>query len=175
MGWTLGSHCSFQYLRNHNGTQPQRERYMNLLYLRSVDENRQAPPLSQRSGYLGSEKGINKSTRGKKTEHKLGRTVRRRTSSAILLIQLVTMLNMVEFVFLESKLAEMAPAQLAGRQVVRTMVSETTSNSRFRRSQTSIQETGSSRLKTTSSTLSPSTRKSDRSFVLVRFFPYRSC
>ena len=44
------------------------------------------------------------------------------------------------------------------------MVSETTSNSPFQSSRTSIQETGASRLKTT--TLSPSTRKSDRSLVL---------
>ena len=48
--------------------------------------------------------------------------------------------------------------------------SETTSNSRFQGSRTSIQETGASRLKTTSSTLSPSTRKSDRSLVLIGFF-----
>ena len=71
---------------------------------------------------------------------------------------------------MDSELAELAPAQLAGRQMVRTMVSETTSNSRFRRSRTSIQETGASRLKTTSSTLSPSTRKSDRGLVPLRFF-----
>ena len=54
--------------------------------------------------------------------------------------------------------------------MVRPMVSETISNSRFRRNRTSSQETGASRLKTTSSTLSPSTRKSDRSLVLIRFF-----
>ena len=48
-------------------------------------------------------------------EHKLSRTFRRRTSSAIVLIQLVTELSMVEFVFVDSELAEMAPAQLAGR------------------------------------------------------------
>ena len=29
----------------------ERERIMQILYLRSVDENRQAPPLSQRPGY----------------------------------------------------------------------------------------------------------------------------
>ena len=103
-------------------------------------------------------------------EDKLCRTIRRRTSTAILLFQLVTELNMVEFVFMDSELAEMAPAQLAGRQMVRTTVNETTSNSRFRRSRTSIQETGASRLKTTSSTLSPSTRNYDRNLGLIRFF-----
>ena len=41
--------------------------------------------------------------------------IRRRTSSAILLIELVTELNMVEFVFVDFELAEMAPAQLVGR------------------------------------------------------------
>ena len=41
--------------------------------------------------------------------------IRRRTSSAILLIQLVTELNMVEFVFMDFELGEMTPAQLAGR------------------------------------------------------------
>ena len=46
-------------------------------------------------------------------EPKVGRTLCRRTSSAILLIQLVTKLNMVEFVFMDFELAEMAPAQLA--------------------------------------------------------------
>ena len=49
--------------------------------------------------------------------------------------------------------------------MVRAMVNQTTSNSHSH----SIQETGTARLKTTSSTLSPSTRKSDRS--LVSFFP----
>ena len=52
--------------------------------------------------------------------------------------------------------------------MVRAMVSETTSNSRFQRSRMSIQETGAGRLKTTSSTLSPSTKKSDR---MCRLFP----
>ena len=46
---------------------------------------------------------------------------------------------------MESELAEMAPAQLAGRHMVRTTVSETTSNSRFRRSRTSIRESGGGR------------------------------
>ena len=56
--------------------------------------------------------------------------------------------------------------------MVRTMVSDTTSNSRFQRCRTSIQATGATRLKTTSSTLSPITRKSDRMprLVLIRFF-----
>ena len=48
----------------------------------------------------------------------------------------VTKLIMVEFVFMDSESAEMAPSQLAGRHMVRTNVSETTSNSRFRRSRT---------------------------------------
>ena len=44
----------------------------------------------------------------------------------------------------------------------------------FRRSRTSIQETGAIRLKTTSSTLSPSTRKPDRMSRSNSFF-FRSC
>ena len=55
-------------------------------------------------------------------QHKLGRTIRRRTSTAILLFQLVTkhniVENIVEFVFMDFELAEMAPTQLAGRQRV---------------------------------------------------------
>ena len=35
----------------HNAPQQQRERNIHRLYFRSVDENRQAPPLSQRRGY----------------------------------------------------------------------------------------------------------------------------
>ena len=34
----------------YNATKPQRERHINLLHLRSVDENKQAPPLWQRPG-----------------------------------------------------------------------------------------------------------------------------
>ena len=175
-----------QFSIHHNATQQQRESTINVLYLRSVDENRQAPPLSQRPGYWEAKKESINLQKARREElapidpslqkylewlsTKLGRICCRRTSSVILLIPLVTKLNLVEFVFMDFELAEMASAQLAGRQIVRTMVSETTSNSRFRRSRTSIQETGASRLKTTSSTLSPSTRKSDRSLVLIKFF-----
>ena len=35
----------------HDAPQQQRERNMHILYLRSVDDNKQAPPLSQRRGY----------------------------------------------------------------------------------------------------------------------------
>ena len=42
----------------HNATQQQRERNMNLLYFRSVDENRQAPLLSQRPGCREAKKGL---------------------------------------------------------------------------------------------------------------------
>ena len=55
MGSILGSHCTFQYLY-HNATQQQRERNMHMLYSRSVEENRQAPPLSQRPGYREAKK-----------------------------------------------------------------------------------------------------------------------
>ena len=79
-------------------------------------------------------------------EPKLGRTLRRRTSSATLLIQLVTELIMVEFIFMDFELAKMAPAQLAGRLMVRRL-SETTSNSRFQRSRKSNQATGAIRLR----------------------------
>ena len=50
------------------------------------------------------------------------RTAKFRTSTTIIIIKLVTKPNMVEFVFIDSKLAEMAPAQVARRQMVRTMV-----------------------------------------------------
>ena len=40
-----------KFIIYHNSTQQQRERHKNLLYLRSVDENRLAPPLPQRPGY----------------------------------------------------------------------------------------------------------------------------
>ena len=40
----------------HNATQQQRESHMNLFYSRSVAENRQAPPLSQRPGYWEAKK-----------------------------------------------------------------------------------------------------------------------
>ena len=55
----------------------------------------------------------------------------------------------------------MASVHVARRQMVRTMLNQTTSNSHSH----SIQESGTTRLKTTSSTLSPSTRKSDRSLA----------
>ena len=145
---------------HHNATQPQRERYMNLLHLRSVDENKQAPPLWQRPGYWKANKELSNPQMSKGEEQvlcfpiserkrlhnrsdlslleylewlstKWGITICRRTSTAIILFQLVTKPNMVEFVFTDSVLAKMAPAQLAGRQMVRTMVNETTSNSRF--------------------------------------------
>ena len=64
-------------------------------------------------------------------EHTLGTTLCRRTSTAIIFFKLVTELNMVEFVVMDFELAEMAPAQLAGRQMVRAMVSGTAQNSRF--------------------------------------------
>ena len=76
---------------------------------------------------------------------------------------------MMEFVFMDSKLAEMAPTQVARWQMLRTMVSEPTSNSLSQRSRNSIQETGATRPKTTSSTLSPSTGKSDCSLVPIFF------
>ena len=112
-------------------------------------------------------------------EYELGGTIcrtakfRTPTTTIIIISKLVTKPNMVEFVFMDSKLAEMAPAQMARRQMVRTVVIETTSNSRSQRSRNSIQETGATRLKTTSSTLSPSTSKSDCSIVSI--FLDRSC
>ena len=75
---------------------------------------------------------------------------------------MVAGLNLVEFVLTDSELAEMAPAQFAGRQMVRLA---------FLRSRKGNQATGAIRLKTTSSKLSPTTRESDRvcSLVLIRF------
>ena len=72
---------------------------------------------------------------------------------------------------MDFELAKMTPVQLTGRWMVRTLVSETTSNSRFQRSRISIQATGATRLKTRSSTLSPTTSKSDRMprLVLISF------
>ena len=67
---------------------------------------------------------------------------------------------------MDSKLAELVDAQVARRQMVRTTVNETTSNSRCKRSRNSTLETGATRFKTTSSTLSPSTGKSDCSLFL---------
>ena len=52
----------------------------------------------------------------------LGRTAKFRTLTTIIIFKLVTKPSMVEFVFMDSKLAEMAPAQVAGRQMARTMV-----------------------------------------------------
>ena len=40
-----------QFSIYHDAPQQQRERNMQKLYLRSVDDNKQAPPLSQRPGY----------------------------------------------------------------------------------------------------------------------------
>ena len=52
---------------NHNAPQLQRERYVNLLHLRSLDKNKQAGPLWQRREYGEAKKGTVKSTQGKKT------------------------------------------------------------------------------------------------------------
>ena len=78
---------------------------------------------------------------------------------------------MVEFVFTDFELSEMAPAQVARREMVIAMVSETNSNSRFQRSRKSNQAIGVNRLKTTSSKLSPTTRNFYRmsGLVLIRF------
>ena len=59
-------------------------------------------------------------------EYELGGTICRtekfRTPTTIIIFNLVTKPNMVEFVFMDSELAEMAPAQVARRQMVGTMV-----------------------------------------------------
>ena len=59
-------------------------------------------------------------------EYELGgticRTAKFRTPTTIIIFKLVTKPNMVEFVFMDSKLAEMARAQVARRQMVRTLV-----------------------------------------------------
>ena len=57
-------------------------------------------------------------------EYELGRTICRITSTTIIIFKLVTKPNMVEFVFMDSELAEIAPAQVAKRQMVRTMNGE---------------------------------------------------
>ena len=49
--WVRYLHHIVQFSIFHNAPQQQRERRMHILYLCSADENRQAPPLSQRPGY----------------------------------------------------------------------------------------------------------------------------
>ena len=87
-------------------------------------------------------------------EHELGGTfcsnAKFRTPTTIIIFKLVTKPNTVEFAFMDSKLAEMAPARVARRQLVRPMV-----------------KCDNSSWKATSSTLSQSTGKSDCSLVPI--------
>ena len=93
------------------------------------------------------------------------RTAKFRTPTTIILFKLVTKPNMVEFVFMDStKLAEMTPAQVARGQMVRIMVKCDNIEHTF--SESSWKQ----HAWTTSSTLSPSTRKSDCSFVPSLFY-----
>ena len=52
----------------HNATQPQRERKMSLLHLRSVDGNKQAPPLSQRPGCREATKELSNLQKARREE-----------------------------------------------------------------------------------------------------------
>ena len=101
-------------------------------------------------------------------EHRLSRTRRRRTSSAIpsSWSPSSTWWSSSSWT---SSWKRWHQHRWQDDKMVTAMVSETTSNSRFHSSRTSIQETGACRVKTTSSTLSPSTRKSDRSLVPIIF------
>ena len=54
----------------HNATQPQRERCVNLLHLRSVDENKQAPPLWQRPGFREAKKELSNLQKSEKEKKK---------------------------------------------------------------------------------------------------------
>ena len=104
-------------------------------------------------------------------EHKLGRIFRRRTSSAILLIQLVTNI-LAELIFMVFKPAKMASTKLARQQMVRATLSETTQNSRFKGVLRATRQLVPRDSETTNSKLSPTTTKSDRrsSPVSISFF-----
>ena len=183
----------------HNATQPQREGYVKLLHLRTVDENKQA---WQRPGYREAKKELSNLQKSKREEQVLYIQVSDRKS-----LQNRIDPSLQEYLdwlstdwaeqFAEPQNSERPqtssfsswspsptwwsssswtqswqkwhPPQVARRQMVRTMVNETTSNSRSQRSRNSIQEIGATRLKTTSLTLSPSTSKSDCSLFFSIF------
>ena len=156
-----------------NAPQSQRERYVNLLHVRSVDENKQAPPLWQRPRHREAKKEVSNRQMSReeqvlsiqvsdrrRLQNKIDPSLQEylewlsvnwaeqfaepqnseRPTTIIIIFQLVTKPNMVEFVFIDSKLAEMAPAQVARRQMVKTVVNETASNSRSQISRNSIQK-----------------------------------
>ena len=51
---------------HRNAPQPQRERYVNLLHLRGVDENKQTGPLWQRPGYWEAKKDVSNLQKSKR-------------------------------------------------------------------------------------------------------------
>ena len=145
IGW---SDASVRYLDHiaqidisHKATQEQRSRYHNLLYLLSVDEGRQAPPLSTRVGYqeahqskckgnrdkiweshssqkserqrLGNQ--LDPSLQGYLAKYELGRVLRKRPRTA----NLISLFSVVFNIFLVPtlvvfELARMGSTQLAG-------------------------------------------------------------
>ena len=65
----------------HNAPQQQREIHMHILYLRSVDENRQPPPLLRRPGYREAKEKLKKPTKEKREQLALFIPVSERTRS----------------------------------------------------------------------------------------------
>ena len=142
----------------HNATQPQRERAVNLLHLRSVGENEQAPLLWQRPGYREAKKDVStlqKSKREKQvpciTVSDTKRLQNRIGPSQQKYVECLSTNWAKQFAEPERpqpssssswspsptwwrKLEDMAIAQVARRHMVRTMVNETSSNSSVRRS-----------------------------------------
>ena len=168
---------------------------MNLLHLQSVDENKQAPLLWQRPGYQEAKKELSNLQKSKREEQVPYVQVcdRKRSQNRIdpSLQEYRKIQNAHNHHRRHHHLQAGHQAQHGGVRLhglkswqkwhphswqddkwSEQMVNETTSNSRSLRSPNSIQETGATRLKTTSSTLSPSTSKSDCSLVSIF---YRCC
>ena len=181
----------------HNATQPQRERKVNLLRYRSVDENKQAPRLCQRQGHREAKKELSNQQKSKREEQVLYISVsdrkglqKRIDPSLLDYLEWLSTNWAEEFAEEHHQPSSSSswtpsptlwsssswtpswqksiPAQVAGRQMARAMVNETTSTHVLNEVDLGTTEIGATRLKTTSSTLSPSTGKSDCS--LVRFY-----
>ena len=162
-GFDTWTNCSISVIY-HNATQQQRERNLHILFIYAMLTTTSRHHLCRRDQGTGKQKRNWQIYYLKKlspnwAEHLAGEYHQPSSSS-----QLVTELIMVEFVFMEVELDRNDSST-----VDRTINDQTISNSRFQKSRTSIQESGAGRLKTTSSTLSPSTGTSDSSLVLMFF------
>ena len=127
-----------QYDISHNAPQWQRERYVNLIHLRSLDSNKQGEPLWKRPGYQQAKRELANLQKSEgqvqvpyipvsdskldPSGEALCGTAKSRTPITIIIFKLVTKPEMVEFVFSGPKLAKMALAWVARRQMVRPMV-----------------------------------------------------